>query len=45
MQGEDMVISGFANKIQVGMSNIFPGESIAANVHQQQAPSNPIAEN
>ena len=38
MKGDDMVISGFKNKMQVAMSNILPDETVADNVHKQQAP-------
>ena len=38
MKGDDMVISGFKNKVQVAMSNIMPDSMVAANVHKQQAP-------
>ena len=38
MSGDDMVISGFKNKMQVGMSNIVPDEMVADNVHKQQSP-------
>jgi uncharacterized protein len=38
MNGDDKVISGFANKVQVAMSNILPETAVAANVHKKQAP-------
>ena len=38
MKGDDMVISGFKNKMQVAMSNIMPDEMVAEKVHHQQAP-------
>ena len=38
MKGDDMVVSGFKNKMQVAMSNIMPDEMVAAKVHHQQAP-------
>lgn len=38
MDGDDMVVSGFGNKVQVAMSNLLPDEMVAANVHKQQAP-------
>jgi hypothetical protein len=40
MNGEDMVISGFKNKVQVAMSNITPDSLVAKQVHKQQAPVN-----
>ncbi len=36
MRGDDMVVSGFKNKIQVAMSNILPDRIVAESVHQQQ---------
>jgi len=39
MRGDDMVISGFANKMEVGMSHIMSDSSVASNVHKQQAPA------
>jgi uncharacterized protein len=38
MRGDDMVVSGFANKAQVVMSNIMPDRVAAETVHRQQAP-------
>jgi len=38
MRGDDMVISGFMNKVQVAMSNILPDSMVAAQVHKQQRP-------
>ncbi|MGN6567338.1 MAG: hypothetical protein ACTHJ0_05265 [Flavipsychrobacter sp.] len=38
MNGEDMVVSGVKNKIQVGMANITPDEKVADMMHKQQAP-------
>lgn len=38
MSGDDMVISGFKNKMQVAMSNVTPDEMVAATMHKQQAP-------
>jgi len=38
MRGDDMVISGFGNKMQVAMSSILPDSMVAANVHKQQEP-------
>jgi short-subunit dehydrogenase len=38
MSGDDMVVSGFKNKMQVAMSNVTPDSMVAANVHKQQAP-------
>ena len=39
MRGDDMVISGFANKMEVGMSHIMSDSTVASNVHKQQAPA------
>ncbi len=38
MSGDDMVVSGISNKVQVAMSNILPDKTVAAQVHKQQAP-------
>jgi short-subunit dehydrogenase len=38
MRGDDMVISGFGNKMQVAMSSILPDSMVAAKVHKQQEP-------
>jgi short-subunit dehydrogenase len=38
MKGEDKIISGFMNKVEVGMSNLMPESAVAAKVHKQQAP-------
>jgi uncharacterized protein len=38
MKGDDMVISGFKNKVQVAMSAILPDTAVAAKVHKQQEP-------
>ena len=38
MKGDDMVISGFKNKVMVAMGNMMPDSMVAANVHKQQAP-------
>lgn len=40
MAGDDMVISGFKNKIQVGLTSLLPDSTKAAQVHKQQAPVN-----
>ena len=40
MNGDDKVISGFMNKVQVSMSNITPDETVAKMVHKQQEPVN-----
>jgi short-subunit dehydrogenase len=40
MSGDDMVVSGFKNKMQVAMSNIMPDATVAKNLHKQQAPVN-----
>ncbi|GAB3702746.1 SDR family oxidoreductase [Spirosoma flavus] len=38
MSGDDKVISGLKNKLQVGMSNIMPESMVAANLGKQQEP-------
>jgi short-subunit dehydrogenase len=38
MRGDDMVISGFKNKVQVAMGNLMPDSAVAETVHKQQAP-------
>lgn len=38
MSGDDMVISGFKNKMQVGMSNVMPDSTVADKMKKQQAP-------
>jgi short-subunit dehydrogenase len=38
MRGDDMVISGFMNKVNVAMSNIMPDKAAAENMHKKQAP-------
>jgi len=38
MKGSDKVISGYKNKIQVGMSNMLPEEAVAKKVSHQQEP-------
>ena len=40
MNDDDMVISGFKNKVTVAMSNVLPDETVAARVHKQQEPTN-----
>ena len=40
MSGDDKVISGVKNKIQVAMSNVIPDPIVAANIHKQQEPVN-----
>jgi len=39
MAGDDMVVSGFKNKVQVAMSNITPDRAVAEKVHKQQEPT------
>jgi uncharacterized protein len=39
MKGEDKVVSGLKNKIQVALSNITPDSMLAEQVHKQQAPA------
>lgn len=38
MAGDDMVVSGFKNKVQVIMSNVVPDEKLADKMNKQQAP-------
>jgi short-subunit dehydrogenase len=38
MKGDDMIISGFSNKVQVAMSNILPDSIVAEKVYKQQEP-------
>jgi uncharacterized protein len=38
MKGDDMVVSGFKNKVQVAMSNITPDSMVADNMNKQQEP-------
>ena len=45
MNGDDMVISGFQNKMQVAISNIMPDSVVAKQVHKQQAPVNDKSNN
>ena len=40
MSGSDMVVSGFKNKMQVGMSNVMPDETVADRMHHHQEPVN-----
>ncbi|WP_336518508.1 SDR family oxidoreductase [Pollutibacter soli] len=40
MRGDDMVVSGFRNKINVAMSNILPDEFVANNMSDKQEPVN-----
>ena len=40
MKGDDKVISGFKNKMQVGMGNVTPDDIVAKQVYKQQAPAN-----
>jgi len=40
MKGDDMVISGFQNKVQVAMSALIPDEKLADKVKEKQAPVN-----
>lgn len=39
MNGDDMVVSGFMNKLTVMMSKILPDRVVAEQVHQQQKPA------
>lgn len=38
MGGKDKVISGFKNKVQVGMGNLTPDSTVAHQVYEQQKP-------
>lgn len=38
MSGDDMVVSGFMNKMMVAMGNVLPDKVVAAQVHKQQKP-------
>ncbi|OQP56137.1 SDR family NAD(P)-dependent oxidoreductase [Niastella populi] len=40
MRGDDMVISGFKNKVNVAMSNMMPDSAAADNMNKKQAPAN-----
>lgn len=39
MAGKDKVISGFKNKIEVGMENMMPDRMVAHNMYEQQKPA------
>ncbi|WP_129715838.1 SDR family oxidoreductase [Pedobacter sp. SYP-B3415] len=39
LAGKDKVISGFKNKVQVGMSHMMPDSMVAHNMNEQQKPS------
>lgn len=39
MAGKDKVISGYKNKIQIGMSNLMPDSMVAGQVSDQQKPA------
>jgi short-subunit dehydrogenase len=41
MKGDDKVVSGIKNKLQVAMGNITPDSIVAEQVHRQQAPVDP----
>lgn len=38
MSGDDKIISGLKNKVQVAMGNVMPDSMVADNMHKQQAP-------
>jgi uncharacterized protein len=38
MKGDDMVVSGFKNKVEVAMGNLMPDSKVAEILHKQQAP-------
>jgi len=44
MKGEDMIISGVKNKLQVAMSNLTPDSALADKTKKQQAPVNTDSE-
>ncbi|TWR31533.1 SDR family oxidoreductase [Mucilaginibacter pallidiroseus] len=39
MSGEDRIISGFKNKVQIGMSNVIPDSAAAHMMNEQQKPA------
>jgi short-subunit dehydrogenase len=39
MAGEDRVIAGFKNKVQVNMANLIPDNSVAHTMYEQQQPA------
>jgi short-subunit dehydrogenase len=39
MEGKDMVVSGFKNKVQVAMSNVMPDSVVANNMRKTQEPA------
>lgn len=39
MRGDDKVISGFKNKVQVGVSNLVPDSTVAHMMYEQQKPA------
>lgn len=41
MKGDDKIISGFMNKVEVAMSNLLPESIVAEKVHKHQAPVTP----
>ena len=43
MNGDDMVVSGFNNKLQVAMSSITPDEIVAERVYKQQGPKEGVS--
>ena len=38
VKGDDKVVSGFKNKVQVAMGNLMPDDMVADNVKEQQSP-------
>jgi short-subunit dehydrogenase len=40
MDGDDMVVSGFKNKVQVAISNVTPDSTLADKMKEKQAPAN-----
>jgi hypothetical protein len=38
MKGDDMVVSGAKNKLQVAMSNVTPDSALADKMKKKQAP-------
>lgn len=41
MNGDDMIVSGFMNKLSVAMSAILPDSTMAKKMHKQQEPAPP----
>jgi short-subunit dehydrogenase len=39
MRGENMVVSGFKNKVKVALSNILSDKAVAKKTHKEQSPT------